>query len=98
VPELTRSPQSDLGTLAASDPQGAKYRRRLPRRSNAAETSDVKDKLGIKGLIQEGAQEDRSYYYSLPRLEARSPDHLHRILPRYRLLDQVLGVVLKAKR
>jgi len=29
----------------------------------------AKDKLGIKGLIQEGAQEDRSYYYSLPRVE-----------------------------
>jgi PAS domain S-box-containing protein len=29
----------------------------------------AKDKLGIKGFIQEGAQEDRSYYYSLPRVE-----------------------------
>jgi predicted secreted hydrolase len=27
------------------------------------------DKLGIKGFIQEGAPEDRSYYYSLPRVE-----------------------------
>jgi len=29
----------------------------------------AEDKLGIKGFIQEGAQEDRSYYYSLPRVE-----------------------------
>jgi len=29
----------------------------------------AKDKLGIKGFIQEGAHEDRSYYYSLPRVE-----------------------------
>src|SRR6266851_2244382 len=29
----------------------------------------AKDKLGIKGFIQEGAPEDRSYYYSLPRVE-----------------------------
>jgi hypothetical protein len=29
----------------------------------------AEDKLRIKGFIQEGAQEDRSYYYSLPRVE-----------------------------
>jgi len=29
----------------------------------------AEDKLGIKGFIQEGAQDDRSYYYSLPRVE-----------------------------
>jgi hypothetical protein len=29
----------------------------------------AKDKLGIKGFIQQGAQEDRSYYYSLPCVE-----------------------------
>ncbi|MEV7344454.1 lipocalin-like domain-containing protein [Streptomyces sp. NPDC093544] len=28
----------------------------------------AKDKLGVEGFIQEGAPEDRSYYYSLPRL------------------------------
>src|SRR5258708_11918158 len=28
----------------------------------------AKDKLGIEGFIQEGAPEDRSYYYSLPRV------------------------------
>src|SRR6266436_8070566 len=28
-----------------------------------------KDKLGIEGFIQEGAPEDRSYYYSLPRVQ-----------------------------
>lgn len=31
----------------------------------------AKDKLGIKGFIQEGDPEDRSYYYSLPRLSVR---------------------------
>jgi predicted secreted hydrolase len=29
----------------------------------------AKDKLGIEGFIQEGASDDRSYYYSLPRVE-----------------------------
>ena len=29
----------------------------------------AEDKLRIKGFIQEGAQEDQSYYYSLPRVE-----------------------------
>jgi len=29
----------------------------------------AEDKLEIKGFIQEGAQHDRSYYYSLPRVE-----------------------------
>src|SRR5260370_41809504 len=29
----------------------------------------AKDKLGIKGFIHEGAQQDRSYYYSLPPVE-----------------------------
>jgi predicted secreted hydrolase len=29
----------------------------------------AKDKLGIEGFIQEGANDDRSYYYSLPRVE-----------------------------
>jgi hypothetical protein len=29
----------------------------------------AKDKLGIRGFIQEGVQEDRSYYYSLPGVE-----------------------------
>ena len=35
----------------------------------ADEVMYAKDKLGIKGFIQEGAQEDRSYYFSLPRVE-----------------------------
>jgi hypothetical protein len=38
----------------------------------------AKDKLGMEGFIKEGAKDDRSYYYSLPRLEDRGPDHLHR--------------------
>jgi len=29
----------------------------------------AKDKLGIEGFIQEGAPKDRSYYYSLPRVQ-----------------------------
>ncbi len=36
--------------------------------TGAGQVMYAKDKLGIEGFIQEGAQEDRSYYYSLPRV------------------------------
>jgi hypothetical protein len=39
------------------------------RLTGAEQVMYAKDKLGIKGFIQEGAPEDRSYYYSLPRVE-----------------------------
>src|SRR5216683_3258452 len=39
------------------------------RLTGAEQVMYAKDKLGIKGFIQEGAQDDRSYYYSLPRVE-----------------------------
>jgi hypothetical protein len=39
------------------------------RLTGAEQVMYAKDKLGIKGFIQEGAQEDRSYYYSLPRVD-----------------------------
>jgi predicted secreted hydrolase len=38
------------------------------RLTGASQVMFAKDKLGIEGFIQEGAPEDRSYYYSLPRL------------------------------
>jgi hypothetical protein len=38
------------------------------RLTGAGQVMYAKDKLGIQGFIQEGAREDRSYYYSLPRL------------------------------
>jgi predicted secreted hydrolase len=34
----------------------------------ASQIMYAKDKLGVEGFIQEGAPEDRSYYYSLPRM------------------------------
>jgi hypothetical protein len=37
--------------------------------TGARQVMYAKDKLGTEGFIQEGAQEDRSYYYSLPRVE-----------------------------
>jgi predicted secreted hydrolase len=37
--------------------------------TGAEQVMYAKDKLGIKGFIQQGAQEDRSYYYSLPCVE-----------------------------
>jgi hypothetical protein len=39
------------------------------RLTNAGQVMYAKDKLGIKGFIQEGAPEERSYYYSLPRVQ-----------------------------
>jgi predicted secreted hydrolase len=38
------------------------------RLSGASQVMYAKDNLGIEGFIQEGAAEDRSFYYSLPRL------------------------------
>ena len=46
------------------------------RLTGAGQVMYAKDKLGIQGFIQEGAREDRSYYYSLPRLQIVGPDHL----------------------
>ncbi len=37
--------------------------------TGAGDVMYAKDKLGIEGFIQEGAPEDRSYYYSLPRVQ-----------------------------
>jgi hypothetical protein len=37
--------------------------------TGASHVMYAKDKLGIEGFIQEGAQEDRSYYYSLPHVQ-----------------------------
>ena len=37
--------------------------------TGAGQVMYAKDKLGIEGFIQEGAPEDRSYYYSLPRVQ-----------------------------
>jgi hypothetical protein len=39
------------------------------RLTGAGQVMYAKDKLGIKGFIQEGASDDRSYYYSLPRVQ-----------------------------
>jgi predicted secreted hydrolase len=36
--------------------------------TGATQVMYAKDKLGIEGFIQEGAPDDRSFYYSLPRL------------------------------
>jgi predicted secreted hydrolase len=38
------------------------------RLTGASQVMYAKDKLGVEGFIQEGAPEDRSFYYSLPRL------------------------------
>jgi predicted secreted hydrolase len=55
----------DTMNLTVASPQ-LSYDLRL---TGADQVMYAKDKLGIKGFIQEGAQEDRSYYYSLPRVE-----------------------------
>ncbi len=55
----------DIMHLTVASPQ-LSYDLRL---TGAGQVMYAKDKLGIKGFIQEGAQEDRSYYYSLPRVE-----------------------------
>src|SRR3982074_1993309 len=72
----------------------------------------AKDKLGIDGFIQEGASDDRSYYYSLPRVEIvgrityTGKGGIRRTIDVTgqgwvdrqvgRLPDQVLGVVIAA--
>jgi hypothetical protein len=38
------------------------------RLTGASQVMYAKDKLGVEGFIQEGAPDDRSFYYSLPRL------------------------------
>src|SRR5258707_6552033 len=55
----------DTMNLTVASPQ-LSYDLRL---TGAEQVMYAKDKLGIKGFIQEGAQEDRSYYFSLPRVE-----------------------------
>jgi predicted secreted hydrolase len=55
----------DTMNLTVASPQ-LSYDLRL---TGAEQVMYAKDKLGINGFIQEGAQEDRSYYYSLPRVE-----------------------------
>jgi hypothetical protein len=55
----------DTMHLTVASPQ-LSYDLRL---TGARQVMYAKDKLGIKGFIQEGGQEDRSYYYSLPRVE-----------------------------
>ena len=55
----------DTMRLTVASPQ-LSYDLRL---TGAEQVMYSKDKLRIKGFIQEGAQEDRSYYYSLPRVE-----------------------------
>jgi len=57
--------KGDSMNLTVASPE-VSYNLRL---TGAEQVMYAKDKLGIKGLIQEGAQEDRSYYYSLPRVE-----------------------------
>jgi len=57
--------KGDTMNLTVASPQ-LSYDLRL---TGAEQVMYAKDKLGIKGFIQEGAQKDRSYYYSLPRVE-----------------------------
>ena len=57
--------KGDTMNLTVASPQ-LSYDLRL---TVAEQVMYAKDKLGIKGFIQEGAPEDRSYYYSLPRVE-----------------------------
>jgi hypothetical protein len=55
----------DTMHLTVASPQ-LSYDLRL---TGAEQVMYAKDKLGIEGFIQEGAPEDRSYYYSLPRVQ-----------------------------
>jgi hypothetical protein len=55
----------DAMNLTVASPQ-LSYDLRL---TDVAQVMYAKDKLGVKGFIQEGAPEDRSYYYSLPRVQ-----------------------------
>jgi predicted secreted hydrolase len=55
----------DAMNLTVESPQ-LSYDLRL---TGAEQVMYAKDKLAIEGFIQKGAQDDRSYYYSLPRVE-----------------------------
>jgi hydroxyneurosporene synthase CrtC len=55
----------DAMNLTVASPQ-LSYALRI---TGAADVTYAKDKLGIEGFIREGAPEDRSYYYSLPRVQ-----------------------------
>jgi hypothetical protein len=57
--------EGDTMNLTVASPK-LSYTLRL---TNAGQVMYAKDKLGIKGFIQEGAPEERSYYYSLPRVQ-----------------------------
>jgi hypothetical protein len=57
--------EGDTMNLTVASPQ-LSYAVRL---TGAAQVMYAKDKLGIEGFIQEGASDDRSYYYSLPRVQ-----------------------------
>jgi predicted secreted hydrolase len=57
--------KGDTMNLTGASPQ-LSYAVRL---TGAGQVMYAKDKLGIEGFIQEGAHEDRSYYYSLPRVQ-----------------------------
>jgi predicted secreted hydrolase len=57
--------KGDIMNLTVASPQ-LSYDLRL---TGAEQVMYAKDKLGIEGFIQEGAPEDRSYYYSLPRVQ-----------------------------
>jgi hypothetical protein len=57
--------EGDTMNLTVASPK-LSYALRL---TNAGQVMYAKDKLGIKGFIQEGAPEERSYYYSLPRVQ-----------------------------
>jgi predicted secreted hydrolase len=57
--------QGDTMNLTVASPR-LSYALRL---TGAGQVMYAKDKLGIEGFIQEGADEDRSYYYSLPRVQ-----------------------------
>jgi predicted secreted hydrolase len=57
--------KGDTMNLTVASPQ-LSYDLRL---TGAGQAMYAKDKLGTEGFIQEGAREDRSYYYSLPRVQ-----------------------------
>jgi predicted secreted hydrolase len=57
--------QGDTMDLTVTSPQ-ISYDLRI---TGTKQVMYAEDKLGIKGFIQEGAQDDRSYYYSLPRVD-----------------------------
>jgi predicted secreted hydrolase len=57
--------QGDTMNLSVASPQ-LSYAVRF---TGLEQVMYAKDKLGVKGFIQEGAPDDRSFYYSLPRLQ-----------------------------